>query len=65
MLTREITHAGHTDRFVVTRSAAGWDIREERDDHVVRKVNYQDWHRVERAMLAFEFLRRPLQASGS
>jgi len=58
MLIREYTHAGHTDRFTVTRGSAGWDVREERDDHVVRKVNYQDWHRVERAMHVFELARR-------
>ena len=58
MLTREFTHAGHTDRFTVTRSQAGWDVREERDDNVVRRVSYQDWHRVERAMHVFEFSRR-------
>jgi hypothetical protein len=58
MLIREYTHAGHTDRFTVTRGSAGWDVREERDNHVVRKVNYQDWHRVERAMQVFELARR-------
>ena len=59
MLTRVFTHAGHTDRFTVTRSQSGWDVREERDNNVVRKVSYQDWHRVERAMQVFEFARRP------
>jgi hypothetical protein len=58
MLTRVFTHAGHTDRFTVTRSQAGWDVREERDNNVVRKASYQDWHRVERAMQVFEFARR-------
>lgn len=59
MLTREFATAGHVDRFTVTRGDAGWDVREERDDHVVRKTNYQDWHRVERAIQAFELSRRP------
>jgi len=63
MLIREFIHAGHIDRFTVTRGAEGWDIREERDDNVVRKVNYQDWHRVERAMQVFEFARRPAVAA--
>jgi hypothetical protein len=62
MLTREYAHAGHVDRFTVTRSHVGWDVREERDNHIVRQVNYQDWHRVERAMQAFELARR---AAGS
>ena len=29
-------------------------VREERDDQVVRDVNYTDWHRVERAIQLFE-----------
>jgi len=58
MLTREFESAGHVDRFTVTRSAAGWDVREERDNQVVRQTNYQDWHRVERAMQVFELARR-------
>jgi hypothetical protein len=57
MLIREYIYAGHTDRFTVTRGDAGWDIREERDDNVVRKASYQDWHRVERAMQVFELQR--------
>ena len=63
MLTREFASAGHVDRVIVTRSDAGWDVREERDNHLVRKMNYQDWHRVERAIQAFEFSRRP-EAAG-
>jgi hypothetical protein len=54
LLIREYTHAGHTDRVTITRSAAGWDVRQERDDEVVRRVNYTDWHRVERALQLFE-----------
>jgi hypothetical protein len=64
MLTREFTHAGHTDRFTVTRSQAGWDVREERDNNVVRRISYQDWHRVERAIQVFEFSRRPQVTAG-
>lgn len=54
MLTREIVHAGHTSRFMVTRDTDGWDVREERDDTVVRKARYGNWHRVERAIKTFE-----------
>jgi hypothetical protein len=38
----------------ITRSDAGWVVREERDDRVVRDINYTDWHRVERAIQMFE-----------
>ncbi len=54
MMTREFSHAGHTKRVTVTRNNEGWALSEERDDHVVRKMNYTDWHRVERAVQMFE-----------
>ena len=54
MLTREFVHDGHTHRVTLTRSEAGWAVREERDDRVVRDINYTDWHRVERALQMFE-----------
>jgi hypothetical protein len=54
MLSREFVHDGHTKRVTITRSVNGWDLREERDNRVVRKVNYTDWHRVERALQVFE-----------
>jgi hypothetical protein len=63
MLTREYTRAGHTDRVTVTRSHSGWDVREERDDTVVRHANYTDWHRVERAIFLFERVRREAETA--
>jgi hypothetical protein len=56
MFTKEILHAGHKTSFTVTRDHAGWDLREERDDAVVRQAHYSDWHRVERAIQMFERL---------
>jgi hypothetical protein len=54
MLTREFAHAGHVTRVTITRSDVGWDLREERDNRVVRHMNYTDWHRVERAIQVIE-----------
>lgn len=54
MLMREYIAAGHLNRFTIRRVRAGWDVREERDDQIVRRANYTDWHRVERAIQAFE-----------
>jgi hypothetical protein len=31
----------------------GWDVRDEQDSRILRRVVYHDWHRVERASLAF------------
>ena len=54
MLSREFFSDGHTTRVTITRSPAGWNLREERDDRIVRNVKYSDWHRVERAIQVFE-----------
>jgi hypothetical protein len=62
MLTLEQKAAGHTRRATVTRAQGGWLFREEDDTRLVRQVTYTDWHRVERAIRAFEAL--PDDASG-
>jgi hypothetical protein len=38
-----------TLRYSIAATDAGWEVREERNSEIVRKVQYQDWHRVERA----------------
>jgi hypothetical protein len=54
MFLRQLEHAGRTRRFVIaSRESGGWDVREEADRAVVRQVHYDDWHRVERARMAF------------
>jgi hypothetical protein len=54
MLTKERKTADHTDRVTLTRTESGWEIREDRDGHVVSRMTYQDWHRVERALKRFD-----------
>jgi hypothetical protein len=58
MLTREFTYDGHKIRFTITPGHAGWDVRQERDNTLVRTTNYRDWHRVERAIQIFEWSHR-------
>ena len=54
MYLRQLQHAGSTRRFVITsRESGGWEVRGEADRRVVRNVHYDDWHRVERARMAF------------
>ena len=53
METRERSTSGHTDTLVVTKTAEGWEVRETHDRAVVRTQQYNDWHRVERAMKVF------------
>jgi hypothetical protein len=53
MFAKELTQAGHTRRFTVSEAGGvGWEIREEQDSKIVRRVHYTDWHRVERALSA-------------
>ena len=48
-MTTERSSAPESPRRVtVTRSVNGWEVREERDNGVVRSATYTDWHRVER-----------------
>lgn len=37
-----------TRRYSIVATDGGWEVREERDSQVVRKVQLTDWHRVER-----------------
>lgn len=54
---KQLRCADHTRRFSIATTPEGWEVREEMDDRVVRRAQYQDWHRVERACraLATEF----------
>ena len=55
MFSRELTLAGHTRNFVITPlHADGWEVRIEEDSRVLRRNQYTDWHRVERALAGFE-----------
>ena len=50
MFTKELKQAGHSRRFTITETPGeGWEVREEADSHLVKVVQYRDWHRVERA----------------
>lgn len=54
MLTLEQKTAGRTRRVTVTRADDGWLFKEEDNTQLVREITYTDWHRVERAIRAFE-----------
>ena len=46
---KQVKYLDNTRRYSILTTDAGWEVREERDSKVVKTVNYQDWHRVERA----------------
>jgi hypothetical protein len=53
-----------TRRYSIAATDAGWEVREERDSQIVRKVHYQDWHRVERARRSISIELDVLQRQG-
>ncbi len=62
---RKFRKATHVRRFTICDAPSlGWEIREEEDATVVRAVHLTDWHRVERARLAFVEQARSLCDSG-
>lgn len=64
MFTRELRQAGHVRRFMIRDARHGWEVREEQDSRVVRQVCYNDWHRVERALLVMQQQVHELEKSG-
>jgi hypothetical protein len=49
MFAKSLRYQEQTRRYSISATDSGWEVREERDSAVVKKVHYQDWHRVERA----------------
>lgn len=66
LFSRQFTSAdGHVHRFLIApHGAAGWELREERDNRLVRRVCYTDWHRVERARTVIELQASTLRETG-
>jgi hypothetical protein len=65
MFAKELKQAGHTKRFTISEAGiAGWEVRVEQDSHVVRRVCYTDWHRVERAALMMSLQVSELEENG-
>ena len=54
MYLRTLTNSQQTRRYTIQKvAAAGWEARVEQDSRVISATLYQDWHRVERARMAF------------
>ena len=65
MYARIFRKADQTRRFTITDAGgSGWEVREEQDSRVIRTMRYTDWHRVERARMAFASQALSLQDSG-
>jgi hypothetical protein len=66
MYLRTLSNAHQTRRFTIHKleAAAGWEVREEQDSRVVRSALLLDWHRVERAQMAFAREAAKLESDG-
>jgi hypothetical protein len=65
MYARTFRRAEQERRFsIVAGGQGGWEVRDEQDRQVVRRILYDDWHRVERARMAFAVEALALQDEG-
>ena len=65
MFSKELSFDGHTREFSVDALVSeGWEVRVTVDRRVVRHTVYSDWHRVERAIGAFEREVQMLESQG-
>ena len=65
MFTVSLRNAAHVRVYSIQSVAGkGWDVVVEEDRAVKRHVRYDDWHRVERALAAFELEVSELTAHG-
>ncbi len=53
MFVRALHNDQHKRRFCIVQHGGYWEVIEEKDSLVVRRVLYDDWHRVERAKRVF------------
>ena len=64
MYEKRLRHAGHTRRFEIREAGGAWEVRAEADSRVVKRARYDDWHRVERTMMAFALEISTLEQAG-
>jgi len=65
MFAKELRQEGHTRKFSIQDLGRdGWEVREEQDDRVLKKICYTDWHRVERALDVFHLQIGDLERQG-
>ncbi len=64
MYQKSLHHGAHTRRFEVAEAGGAWEVRTEEDSEVVKHVRYDDWHRVERAMMTIRLEVLSLEGDG-
>jgi len=61
---KQLRNQEQTRRYSINATADGWEVQEERDSEVVKRVRYSDWHRVERAKRSITVELAALRDSG-
>jgi len=65
IFARKLRSRDHVKAFVVDKhDERGWEVREEDDQRVVKRVLIRDWHRVENAMMRFALQATRLEGAG-
>ena len=65
MFDRRLRHNDHVRQYsICSAGAEGWEVRFEEDRTLRRLDRYHDWHRVERALAAFQREVEELTARG-
>jgi len=62
--SKSIKNENQTRRFSIATTDAGWEVREEHNGKIVKRVQCQDWHRVERARRSIATELEALQRQG-
>jgi hypothetical protein len=61
---KSVRKSERTRRFSIAPVASGWEVREEHDGEVVKRVKCHDWHRVEGARRSIAFELETLRQDG-
>jgi hypothetical protein len=64
MFERVLQNHEREKRFSIVQTGRYWEVLEEQDRQVVRRVSYDDWHRVERARRVFGLEADTLRRAG-
>ena len=64
MFVRTLHNQEHEKRFSITQTGRDWEVLLEQDHRIVRRVKYDDWHRVERARRVFALEADSLRQAG-
>jgi hypothetical protein len=64
MYQKHLSRHGHTRRFEIRERGGAWEVETLEDSRVTRKARYDDWHRVERALMVFRLEVVSLEQAG-